>query len=51
MQGQWTQDKADDLATKLLVDLSKGDEGVREFMGLVGEVSGLKDDGKAMEEG
>lgn len=38
--GQWTQDKADDLATKILVDLRKRNEGVRDFMALVGEVFG-----------
>lgn len=36
--GQWTQEKADDLAAKLLIDLHKQDEGVREFIALVGEI-------------
>jgi hypothetical protein len=39
VQGQWTQDKADELAVKVLMDLRKQDEGVREFMELLGEVS------------
>ena len=43
VQGQWTQDKADELATNVLVDLRKRDEGVREFMELVNEVFGPKD--------
>lgn len=38
VQGQWTQDKADDLAAKALMDLRKQDEGVKEFMDLVNEV-------------
>lgn len=48
VQGQWTQDKADDLAAKMLVDLVKQDAGVREFMELVGHVS--KPGGKVKEE-
>jgi ribosomal protein L34 len=39
VQGQWTQDKADDLATKMLVDLMKQDAGVKEFMELLSDVS------------
>jgi hypothetical protein len=38
MQGQWTQEKADELAMKILMDLQKQDEGVKEFMLLVSEV-------------
>ena len=49
VQGQWTQDKADELAVKILVQMGKDDEGVREFMGLVGEVHGNEPGGDRME--
>lgn len=38
--GQWSQDKADELGSKILLDLMKSEEGVKEFMALVGHVFG-----------
>ena len=49
VQGQWTQDKADELAMRILTDLRKQDEGVQEFMALVQQVFG-KDKAEGAEE-
>jgi hypothetical protein len=46
VHGQWTQDKADQVSLDLLMKLKDEDEGVREFLGLVGGVVGGKEEEK-----
>jgi hypothetical protein len=42
VHGQWTQDKADQVALDVLMKLKGEDEGVREFLELVGVTVGGK---------
>lgn len=46
MKGQWTQEKANDLAAEILIDLMEKEEGVKEFMALRKIVFETVEDGK-----
>ncbi|KIW06309.1 uncharacterized protein PV09_02774 [Verruconis gallopava] len=51
VRGQWTQEKGDELAAKLLAKLAKEHEGVKEFMALVRIVFDSEEEENGSQEG